>query len=255
MAVKNLWLRTRVFFSNTVGRSSSYPTVNAEGLIDSDISAQPGQSDGNSPSKASLAKKVQSSTIEKKENIEMLDGLFGQLVGQLQGINDHLSRQVNQHEELMGRIDQLPDLLEALPTQVKDQKQVVDALADQLKGRAVKDQQFAETIEKIPVETARQTNALVDMGHKLSAVADVDSQICENFNKFNDTLAKLDTDTISQTDGIAQMNKTFAASDRYLKYIISRQNRRFMWVFMTALCVCVFAIIALVIGIVIALNR
>ena len=83
----------------------------------------------------------------------------------------------------------------------------------------------------------------------------MDSQICENFNKFNDTLAKLDTDTVSQTDGIMQMSKTFAASDRYLKYIISRQNRRFMWVFMTALGVCVFAIIALVIGIAMALNR
>jgi hypothetical protein len=255
MALQNLWTRMRNFFSNAAGSGSSYPDVDADGLIDSDISEQPVQPAGNPPPKAALTKKIQSVTIEKKENIEVLNKLFGQLVGQLQGINEHLGRQVGQHEELMGRIDQLPDLLEALPTQVRDQKQVVDALADQLKARAVKDQQFAETIDKIPVETARQTNALVDMGHKLSAVADVDSQICENFNKFNDTLAKLDTDTVSQTDGIMQMNKTFAASDRYLKYIISRQNRRFMWVFMTALGVCLFAIIVLVIGIVIALNR
>ena len=255
MGLNNLWLKTRNFFSNAAGRGSSYPAVDTDGLIDSDISTPAAQPADSKPPKMGLTKKVQSSTIEKKENIEKLNQLFGQLVGQLQGINEHLGKQVGQHEELMGRIDQLPDLLEALPTQVRDQKQVVDALADQLKTRAVKDQQFAETIDKIPVETARQTNALVDMGHKLSAVADVDSQICENFNKFNDTLAKLDNDTVSHTDGILQMNKTFAASDRYLKYIISRQNRRFMWVFMTALGVCVFAIIALVIGIVIALNK
>ena len=153
MASNNFWYKIRNFFSNTVGRGSSYPAVDSDGLIDSDISKPAAQPAESKPAKMGLTKKVQSSTIEKKENIEKLNKLFGQLVGQLQGINEHLGRQVGQHEELMGRIDQLPDLLEALPTQVRDQKQVVDALADQLKARAVKDQQFAETIHPFRMPT------------------------------------------------------------------------------------------------------
>jgi hypothetical protein len=51
------------------------------------------------------------------------------------------------------------------------------------------------------------------------------------------------------------MSKTFAASDRYLKYIMSKQSKRFTWVFSIAIGVCVFAIIALAVVILMVLNR
>jgi hypothetical protein len=76
----------------------------------------------------------------------------------------------------------------------------------------------------------------------------------ESFNKFNETLEKLNNSTIGQTAGIEQMSKTFATSDRYLKYIVSRQNRRFVWVFVAALGVCV-AVILIFAGVIIYLRR
>jgi hypothetical protein len=50
------------------------------------------------------------------------------------------------------------------------------------------------------------------------------------------------------------MSRTFAASDRYLKFIVTRQTRQLMWVFYSALTVCVVVILVLV-GIVIYLSR
>jgi hypothetical protein len=111
-----------------------------------------------------------------------------------------------------------------------------------------------ETVEKIPTETAKQTDALVDIDHQLAAAADTDVQMAESFNKFNETLDKLNESTIGQTDGIMQMSKTFATSDRYLKYIMSRQRKSFMWVFMIAVGVCVLAILILA-GIIIYLRH
>ena len=78
--------------------------------------------------------------------------------------------------------------------------------------------------------------------------------MAEGFNKFNETLDKLDQTTIGQTDSIMQMSKTFAASDRYLKYIMSRQRKSFMWIFMIAMGVCLLAILILA-GIIIYLGR
>jgi len=49
------------------------------------------------------------------------------------------------------------------------------------------------------------------------------------------------------------MSKTFAASDRYLKYIISRQNKRFMWIFVAAISICATAILILT-GVIIYLR-
>jgi hypothetical protein len=50
------------------------------------------------------------------------------------------------------------------------------------------------------------------------------------------------------------MSKTFAASDRYLKYVISRQRKSFIWVFTVALGVCLAAILILA-GIIIYLRH
>jgi hypothetical protein len=127
-------------------------------------------------------------------------------------------------------------------------------LLGQLKGSSAKNDQFLDAVEKIPRETGKQTDALVEINHQLAAAADADVQMAESFNKFNATMAKLDESTLAQRDSIMQMSKTFATSDRYLKYLMSKQNRRFMWVFMTALVVCVVAILSMV-GIILYLTQ
>ena len=154
----------------------------------------------------------------------------------------------------MRRIEQLPQLLEGFPGLLDNQKRIIDQLLEQVKSAGAKDQQFISAVEKIPAETARQTDALVDIDHQLAAAADTDVQMAESFNKFNETLDKLNQNTVGQTDSIAQMSRTFAAGDRYLKYIVSRQNKRFMWVFITAVSVCA-AMVLILTGIIIYLRH
>jgi len=256
MALKDFWSRTKSRTSNwlqahKLSRPANYqPQVDDEGLISQD--AESSVDDGPAGSNQVVVKTVQ--PIDKAQSLEKLQEGFNKLIGQLEGINEHLNRQVTQHENLMSRMDKLPELLESFPAVVENQKQLTEHLFEQLKSTAAKDQQFMDAVEKIPTETAKQTDALVDIDHQLAAAADTDVQMAESFNKFNETLEKLDQSTISQTDGIMQMSKTFATSDRYLKYLMSRQNKRFMWIFMIALGVCALAILILT-GIIIYIKQ
>jgi len=190
----------------------------------------------------------------KSESIEKLQAGFERLIDELSGINDHLRKQVAQHEELIARVDQLPRLAESFPATVENQKILTDQLMTQLKANLLKDQQLLSTIDKIPAESAKQTDALINIDRQLAASADVDVQMTETFNKFNESLGKLNQSTKDHSEGIAQMSRTFAASDRYLKFIVTRQTRQFMWVFYSALGICIAVIIVLV-GIVIYLSR
>jgi cytochrome c556 len=190
---------------------------------------------------------------DRTQSLEKIQEGFDQLVGQLQGINEHLNRQVAQHAELMERIEKLPEWLASFPTVVEGQKQITEQLLEQVKGAAAKQERFIDAVEKMPVETAKQTDALVGIDHQLGAAADTDVQMAESFNKFNETLERLNQTTEGQTDGILQMSKTFATSDRYLKYIISKQNKRFVWIFVSAISVCVFVILILT-GVIIYLK-
>ncbi len=246
------WLRARKLFNS----GNSRPQVDDEGLISQDTeSTQTVDAQGVPPTQQSdniVVKAVPQ--IDRNESIEKLQQGFSKLAEQLGEINEHLGRQVTQHEELIGRIEQLPSLLESFPSVVDSQKKITEQLIEQLKSAAAKNHQFLDAVEKIPNETARQTDALVDIDHQLAAAADTDVQMTESFNKFIQTLDKLNQSTLGQTDSIMQMSRTFSTSDRYLKYIVSRQNKRFIWVFIISLCVCTVVILILA-GIILYLKR
>jgi len=246
------WLQVHNPFTPT-GRQ---PQIDNDGLISQDDDPAEPAAEG------FLRAQTQSNNVvvravpptDRQESLVKLQEGFDKLVEQLQGINEHLNRQASQHEDLMGRIQQLPQLLESFPAVVENQKRITEQLLEHLKSSAAKNEQFVDAVEKIPNETAKQTDALVNIDHQLAAAADIDVQMTESFNNFNETLDKLNQSTVSHTDGIIQMSKTFSASDRYLKYIISKQSKRFMWIFIAAISVCVVSILILA-GIIIYLNR
>lgn len=249
MALKDLWSKTNSWLqTHKLSRPENYqPDIDDDGLIQQAPAAPDPTTDkflhsGNEKNHA-VVKAVQ--PTDKSESLEKLQEGFNNLIGQLKGINEHLNHQITQHDDLMNRIDQLPKLLESFPAVVENQKQLTEQMLEQLKSAAVKNQQFTDVVQKIPNETAKQTDALVGINNQLAAAADADVQMAEGFNKFTDTLDKLDQTTTGQTDSILQMSKTFATSDRYLKYLMSRQNKRFMWIFMTAMGVCVAVILIL----------
>ena len=197
---------------------------------------------------------LQTVAVRGKPEMEKFQAGFETLIEQIKDINDHLNKQVSQHENLIARMEQFPKLLETFPAVVENQKALTEQLVLQLKANILKDQQLLNAIEKIPAESAKQTDVLMAIDRQLAAAADVDVQMTETFGKFNETLAKLNQSTRDHTDGIAQMSRTFAASDRYLKYIVARQTRQFMWVFYTAIGVCVIVILLLV-GIIVFTGR
>lgn len=255
---KDFWSRMGNWLkSHKLSKSTDYqPRIDDEGLINHDAESAESSVDASQSAETAnnqvVVKSVQPKS--KPEAIEKLQAGFDKLVGQLQGINEHLGRQVTQNEDLMNRMEKLPELLESFPAVVENQKQLTEQLFEQLKATSAKSEQFVDAVSKIPTETAKQTDALVGIDHQLAAAADTDVQMTDSFNKFNETLDKLDQSTVGQTDSIMQMSKTFATSDRYLKYIISRQNKRFMWIFVTAVTVCVLVVLILT-GIIIYLRQ
>ena len=254
MSIKDIWTKTSDWLRNhsLAKAPEDQPQVDDQGLITEDADSAESTADSQDTQSSVVVKAVQPRS--KAESLEKLQAGFDKLIDKLQGINEHLNRQITQNEELMSRIEQLPQLLEGFPALLENQRQLTERLLEQLNAAAVKNQQFIDIVEKIPTETAKQTDALVNIDHQLAAAADIDVQMTEGFNKFNETLNKLNQSTVAQTDGIIQMSKTYATSDRYLKYIISRQNKRFIWVFIAAIGICV-AVILILTGIIIYLKQ
>ncbi len=245
------WLRSRRY--EQAGRCE--PVLDNDGLLTMALEPQEDFEDTSSARTSHGPIMVNPvTTLDRRESVEKLQEGFNRLVDQLEQINDHLSEQLTQHQELMGRVRQLPQLLESLPSAVENQKHLTTRLLDQLRTTAAKDQQFIEAVGKIPAETARQTDTLTMINHQLEAAADSDVQLVDNFVKFKDSLDRLNHSTAKNTEGIVQMSRTFAASDRYLKYVVTKLNKRYAWVLAIAMTVCGAAICTLA-GIILYLAR
>lgn len=236
MAIKELISRTTKWFSSRKSSSGLYEPL------------KPVQSKGADSDKYSDIVPVRvESKPDRTETLQMIQSSFEKLVAQLGGINEHLGRQVEQNAELLKRIDEIPQLLQSLPDSIKNQKFAVDALVEQLRSQALKNQQFAEIITKIPTACEEQTAAVKEMAGQAAAQAAVDTQILEGMRKFNSITDKLNGNVAQQAHSIDQMSRAFTASDQYLKYVLNVQHKRFMRVFVASLTVCTLVIIALLI--------
>lgn len=241
MAIKEMLTKAGTWLGRY--KVSAFKKIGRDGLIEKSVRIDTAPAE-DEPS-AVIIKKT--ATPNQNNSLEMLQDGFSRLIDRLGGINEHLSEQIAQQRDMMGRIEELPSLLKNFPDALTNQKVVIDELTEQFKTGTLKSQQFIETIEKIPAQTIKQTDALVNISNQLAAAADVDAQLNENFNKFNTQLDKLAQNMEWQTDSILQMNRTFSASDRHLKFILSKQSRRFIWVYISAMAICSIAIITLLI--------
>ncbi len=236
MEVRAIWVRFRGWLRNrgyAVNGDFDQPPLNDDGMI---IQKEAGEE----------RNPVQTVAVRGKPEMEKFQAGFETLVDKLQSINDHLNKQVVQHENLMARIEQFPKLLESFPAVVDNQKLLSEQLVSQLKAGMFKDQQLLSAVERIPMESAKQTDVLAAIDRQLTAAADVDIQMTETFGKFNESIAKLSQATKEHTNGLTQMSRTFAASDRFLKFMVARQTRQMIWIFYSALGICVAVILILV---------
>lgn len=192
-------------------------------------------------------------TLDRRDSAEKIHEGFNRLVDQLQKINDHLGQQLNQHEELMNRVRQLPQLLEGFPQMVENQQRLSVELLGQLQTATVRQEQFLDAVGQIPTETARQTRALGAIHDQLEMTARTDAELATCFTKVGRTLNHLDASTADNTAGMQRLRKSSAARDRYLAYALSKFQRRIVWLF-TGFAVLCMAAISVLIGLVLCLR-
>lgn len=172
---------------------------------------------------------------KKKDSVEVFNEAVEKLVGKLENINDNLSSQVQQNQQLMERMNTLPELLMPLPKAVAEQREAFAQVAEQLRQKVTRDEKVAEHLSGIH--------------EKVAQAADVDAKLCDNFTAFSETLRKLGNDTVSQTEWLQQMNQTFSATEHYVKAALAKQQTRFYWVLGISLGISLFAVAGMIVGI------
>jgi hypothetical protein len=183
---------------------------------------------------------------DKPQSLDRIQENFNRFVDQLQGINSNLSKQVAQGEQLGEKLDKLPTLIGAVPEMLENQHRSLDEVLRQLRSSQVRSEEFIDIVHQIPREAVKQTETMQKMNQHLTSAAETDIVMREAFTSFSETVTKLTAATEANRDAILNMSKAFAASDRYMKFLVQVQNRRFIWLFVISLGICLICVLAAV---------
>lgn len=218
-------------------KSSVLPGDSPPSVRDSEWDTNPREN----PTQPSVVPLHSASMVTKKrDNVEVFNEAVEKLIDKLENINDNLSSQVQQNKELVERMNTLPELLTPLPKAVAEQRQAFAQVAEQLRQKVARDEKVAEELSGIHEKVTESVRA--------------DERMCETFGTFSETLSKLNSDTITQTEWLEHISRTFAASERYLKYAFAKQQARFYWIFGISMGICFLAVAGLLVGIVLFLQ-
>jgi len=176
-------------------------------------------------------------------------------------VDGHLavtSEQGENQERWMSRLEvsfgRLADELSGINENLRIQAELEKELSEQMRVNCAKSEEFCEVVGQIPAEAARQSEVLGSIAGQLCRSQDSAEQMAGRFEDFNKEIRRLSDNTECQRDGILQMSRSYMTSDRYMKYLITKQNKRFAVLFVVSLGVCLSAVCVLA-GIVIYVLR
>lgn len=255
MEISQMWSKIKKWMSSEPEpeHQQSGPYLDDDGLMAKDVE-DTASADLSQAKRGASAVNLQNTSAGQLERYEKIQVSLRRFIDKLQTMNNNLEQQFKQHRELIEKLDAMPELVKNLPSMVDNQEKIRTQLAEQIADMQSKNEQFVEAVEKIPSEMGRQTDLLEEINEQLSIKADAEDNMASGFRKFNEILARLNQNTLNHTDSIMQMSKTFSTSEKFLKYVISRQNKQFIWLFAVSLSVC-FVAIAVLAGIIIYLSR
>jgi archaellum component FlaC len=242
------WLRSHRY--EMINRSG--PALDEDGLLIDELDDDHSASGGERLSRHA-APVAAVTTLDRRDAVEKIQEGFNCLADQLQKINDHLGRQLGQHEELMNRVRQLPQLLESFPQTVENHRQMGGELIHQLQTLAARQEQFLNAVGQIPTETARQTRVLGTIHDRLEAASETNEQLVTCMAGVGRTLGHLDASTVDNTAEMLDMRKKAAARDRYLANALLKFQRRIIWLF-AGFAVLVTVVMAILIGLTVYLR-
>jgi Mg2+ and Co2+ transporter CorA len=203
----------------------------------------------NSNAVVPLRRNMDTGTLAKRDSAEMFQEAVDKLVDKLEQINAGISLRVQQNEQLLDKMSQLPDFLSGLPQHTQQQREILQELVAELKAKSAGEQKMLDAVVDMTEQSVDQTRKLGAINEQLVTSAKTDRQMCDNMGRFGDSLGRLSAETTTQTEWMQHLSRALDATDQYVKLTLTRQQNRFMWVFAISMAVSVVAIVGLVLGI------
>lgn len=172
---------------------------------------------------------------------------FGTLTDLMGTIRDHLDRQSQRQEELIGYLSHLPDALKQIPEASRNQSEALKAIHQQMAQQSASSKQLGDILDRICQASGSHQKVLDALNNRVENLNRHDEAISDNLQNVGSAMQTVSRNSQTSAQILENLRDNMNARDGQLERILLRQNTRFTTMLAVALFLSVAALVAVVI--------
>lgn len=176
--------------------------------------------------------------------IQQLQDGFTTLTDLMSAIRDNLENQNQRQNELMGALQQLPQLLESLPENHRVQSETLKAICQQIESQSSQQERLSQVLSRIGDNTGEQKQMVDALRNRVEDLHKSDTTIADYLNNVGSALKDVSKSNETSAQVLGQMRDHQSARDTELQTALHRQGTRFTTMLAAAIFLSIAALVA-----------
>jgi chromosome segregation ATPase len=186
---------------------------------------------------------------KNSEAISQLQDGFHSLTDLMDEIRQNMAAQSQRQDQLISHLSALPKLLEAIPENNRLQSETLKAIQEQLKNHGEQGKTLGDILERLSESGGEQRDLLEGLRERVETLNHQDKAMADSLNSVSAALEQTSRHSAAGTQVLETLRQNLDNRDGNLERAMRRQNERFTALLVTAVCVSVMALVAvLVVG-------
>jgi len=162
-------------------------------------------------------------------NTYKLQQSYDSLLSTVQELRAMLDGQAKRQDEMLDKIQTLPQAVEALPQTSKMQSDMLKLINDRLSIHAEQHRKVSAIAENLGPAKKEYAEALSNIKEQIEMGNEIDRQLVESFNRFSMMIDRLQLANQHAVDALQQVRDSYAQSAMQMQEWIERSRHRNGW--------------------------
>ena len=169
---------------------------------------------------------------------------FSALTGLMGAVRESLEKQSQRHDELMGVLSSLPEVLRSIPESGAAQTETLRAIAEQIKYQNTQQAKLGEILEKVAETGGDQREMLDGLRERIENLNEQDRHIADSLNGVGSAMQGVSRNSQTSAQVLEQMRDNINTREGELQRILAKQGTRYTIMLAIAIFLAIAALVA-----------
>lgn len=181
----------------------------------------------------------------REQALQQLQDGYQRVADLVDAIHKHMAEQGVRSDRIAASLDQLAHSIGDLPGAAREQTHTLEAIATHLEMTTSRTQQLADCIRELPAAMKSQGDATTGVIRQLEVANESSVQMNHTMQSLGQSIDTLHNSGRAQVDLLRKFQLESAERENRLAEVIAQQQRRFTWLFVTAMTLAAGSIVGI----------